>query len=147
MQRGRGSGRAAISQLWWLNSGGKVGGAIRGARNNILLILSCSALRPLLHPVNLSDSAISPRAAAINLIFSLELTHDFIVPALAAVQEEPASLFRAALLFLFVQSCKCERNRFPNFYSESFCVQPATKTSVLLHLCVCNVWNPGGEGL
>lgn len=104
MQRGRGSGRAAISQLWWLNSGGK-GGAIRGARNNILLILSCSALRPLLHPVNLSDSAISPRAAAINLIFSLELTHDFIVPALAAVQEEPVSLFRAASVFLFVQSC------------------------------------------
>lgn len=71
------------------------GGADRGACNNILLIWTCSALWPLLHPVNLSDRAISPRAAAIYLIFSLELTHDFIVPALAAIQEELVGLFAA----------------------------------------------------
>lgn len=56
---------------------------------------TCSVLWPLLHPVNLSDTAISPRAAAIYRIFSLELTHDFIVPTLAAVQEELICLFGA----------------------------------------------------
>lgn len=47
-------------------------GADRGTCNNILLIWTRSTLWPLLHPVNLSDRAISPRAAAIYLIFSLE---------------------------------------------------------------------------
>lgn len=60
------------------------GEAGRGAWNNILLIWICSMLQPL-HPVNLSDSTISPRTAAIYMIFSLELTHDFIVLALAEV--------------------------------------------------------------
>lgn len=60
-------------------------GAARGAWNNILLIWICSILQPL-HPVNLSDSTISPRTAAIYLIFSLELTHDFIVLTLAGAQ-------------------------------------------------------------
>lgn len=67
-----------MTKHWW------EGGAVRGAWNNILLIQICSMLQPL-HPVNLSDSTISPRTAAICLIFSLELTHDFIVLALAKV--------------------------------------------------------------
>lgn len=78
---------------------------MRGAWNNILLIWICTTLQPL-RPVNLSDSSISLETAAIYLIFSLELTHDFIVPVLAELQQSLQSFSDLViLLFETVNTC------------------------------------------
>lgn len=121
--------------------GGEGEGAIRGARNNILLIWICSALRPLLHPVDLSDSAISPRAAAIYLIFSLDLTHDFIVPALAGAPEEPVSLSGAGLISSFVQSCitQMRSQLLSIIFNLSASRRQRRRFSPYIRQCVCEV--------
>lgn len=81
-------------------------GADRSTWNNILLIWICSTLQSL-HPVNLSGRTISPRTAAIYLIFPLNLTHDFIVQALAEVLHASVCLCKTAegwLLWCFFMS-------------------------------------------
>lgn len=80
---------------------------MRGAWNNILLIWICTTLQPL-RPVNLSDSSISLETAAIYLIFSLELTHDFIVRALAELLQSLQSFSDLVILLLeTVNTCLC----------------------------------------